>query len=415
MRRNLELLNNMKSTYFKRHVPPDEPGVYTFRDYKKRPLYIGRATSLKDRLKSYFSNDLIDTRGPRIVDMVTKAKNADWQVTASVLEAVILESVLIKRYQPFYNVDERDDKSSLYVVITDDLWPRVFVVRARDLEQGLKDGSLPYKIIGSFGPFLQSGLIQEALKILRKLFPFKDRKSLDPRHDEFYRSLGRSPDQGDDIARRRYLRTIKYLTLFFEGNQKRLREQLEHDMSGCAKEMQFEEAGRIKRLLYALDHVNDIALIKYNGGKTKKMFRMEAYDIAHLSGTNVVGTMVASVDGDYAKSEYRKFRISKQVNDDIAGLVEVLSRRLNHPEWPYPDLIIVDGGETHLNHAEGVLKARRIAIPVVAVTKDDRHKASKVIGNPALVDELKKEIISLNAECHRFAIAYHRKRRGMPA
>src|SRR4051794_18193656 len=110
---NYNTLYMMISQYLSTVDIPDTPGVYTFRDRQKRPLYIGRATSLRDRVKSYFSNDLIETRGPRIVDMVTKAVRLTWQETSSVLEAVLLESALIKKYQPFYNVDERDDKSSL--------------------------------------------------------------------------------------------------------------------------------------------------------------------------------------------------------------------------------------------------------------------------------------------------------------
>lgn len=395
---------------------PDVPGVYIFRDDKKRPLYIGRATSLRDRTKSYFANDLIDTRGPRIVDMITKAHFATWEETDSVLEAVLLESELIKRYQPYYNVDERDDKSSQYVVITEELWPRVFLVRARDFDQGIKDKNLEFEVKKAFGPFPESGLIKEALRILRKLFPFKDKKSIDPRHDAFYRALGRSPDSSDTEAHERYMRTIDWMILFFEGKKRQLKKELEAQMTACADEMRFEDAGQIKRLLYALDHINDISLIKrektsgHDGAK--RTFRMEAYDVAHISGTNVVGAMVVSENGQLVNSEYRKFKISRHSSGDIAGLREILERRLNHSEWPYPDLILVDGNEVQMKAAEGVLQARRISIPIIAVTKDERHKAAALLGDPRFTKKYKNEIIALNAECHRFAIAFHRLRRG---
>lgn len=398
---------------------PDNPGVYTFVDAKGRPLYIGRATSLKDRVKSYFSNDLIETRGPRIIDMVTKAKTLTWQESDSVLEAIILESVLIKRYQPHYNVDERDDKSSQYVVITDEMWPRVFLVRARDFDQALTEHTLGYRVKRYFGPYPHGGLIKEALKILRKLFPFKDKKSFDARHDAFYRALGRSPKEDDTNARRRYARTIDYLILFFEGKKDQIRTRIEREMNVSAKALKFEDAQYFKKLLYAIDHINDIALIKASNSTMNssqagsKEFRMEAYDIAHLSGTNVVGAMTVSVNGELMPAHYRKFKILKQANDDIAGLVEILSRRLNHSEWTYPDIILVDGNETHRNHAEAVLKARRISIPVVAVTKDERHKAAQLIGNPDIIKRYEKQIITLNAEAHRFAVAFHRLRRSV--
>jgi excinuclease ABC subunit C len=414
----------MKSQALSRLNMPDSPGVYIFKDARKRPLYIGRATSLKDRTKSYFGDDLIVTRGPRIIDMVTRAKSLSWQETDSVLEAIILESLLIKRYQPHYNVDERDDKSDQYVIITDETWPRVFLARARDFDATAKENRLPYRVKARFGPFVHGGLIKEALKILRKMVPFKDKKSHDPRHEAFYRALGTSPDGNDANAKRRYQRTIANLILFFEGKKATLRAKLERDMKAHARKMEFEEAGRVKKLLYALDHVNDMALIKEqevgskehgegkDGNSSSRDFRIEAYDIAHLSGTNVVGAMTVNVNGESAPSEYRKFKLSRQVDNDIAGLVEILSRRLNHSEWTYPDLIVVDGNQNQLKAAEAVLKARRITIPVVAVTKDERHKASDLIGDAHLIEGHPKTIIAVNAEAHRFAINFHRKRRG---
>ncbi len=404
----------MVSQLWKKLTIPELPGVYIFRDYQKRPLYIGRATSLKDRTKSYFSNDLIETRGPRIVDMVTKAKSLTWEVTDSVLEAIILESAQIKKYQPHYNVDERDDKSSYYVIITDEPWPRVFLTRARDFDATKERGELTYEVKKVFGPYVHSGLIKEALKILRKMFPFKDAKSFDARHSSFYEALGRSPKGTDDNSRRRYQRTISHLILFFDGKKKLLRLKLEKEMNEYARHMEFEEAQRIKRLLYALDHVNDMALIKQDHvdmSTPKRGFRMEAYDIAHLSGANVVGVFTVSMKGEFEPAQYRKFNISRQENNDVAGLVEILSRRLNHTEWTYPDLIVVDGGLGQLHAAQAVLKARRISIPVVAVTKDKRHTASEIIGNKELGDTYRNDIIALNAEAHRFVITFHKKKR----
>jgi excinuclease UvrABC nuclease subunit len=292
------------------------------------------------------------------VDMVTKARILTWNQTQSVLEAILLESALIKRYQPFYNVDERDDKSAQYVIITDEPWPRVFLARARDFEQGKNEGTLSFKVKKQFGPYLESGLIKESLKILRRLFPFRDKKAHDPRHESFYRAIGQSPDDSDSQARKNYLRTIRYLSLFFEGNSKGVRLLIEREMKRNAKSLRFEEAGKNRQLLYALDHINDIALIKraFNGtygaggngsaGSSKRPFRMEAYDVAHLSGTNVVGAMTVSI------------------------------------------------------------------IPVVAVTKDDKHKAADVIGLMELVKAYRRDIIAVNAEAHRFAVRYHRQRRG---
>ncbi|OHA24021.1 MAG: hypothetical protein A3B11_01515 [Candidatus Taylorbacteria bacterium RIFCSPLOWO2_01_FULL_44_26] len=389
---------------------PDAPGIYIFRDKSKRPLYIGRATSLSDRIKSYFGFDLLNARGPRIVDMITKSRSIDFQKTESVLEAIILESQMIKRYQPFYNIDDRDDKSSQYVVITDEEWPRVFLVRARDFDQALKEGSLEYKPRKYFGPYTEGKLIIGALKILRKLFPFKDKKSRDPRHDAFYRSMGMSPDIGNREERQEYNQNINYLILFFEGKKKSLRLKIKKEMNSLAGQLKFELAERSKRLLYALDHINDIALIQRQNSGLNRQFRIEAYDIAHLSGKDVVGAMVVSVGGEFAKNQYRRFKIWRQANDDQAALAEILYRRLDHSEWAYPDIIVVDGNHIQLHSAENVLKSRRVSIPVIAVTKNVKHKPEKLLGHPELIRSHGKDIIALNAEAHRFAIAYHRAR-----
>jgi len=405
----------MQHNWLKNKKIPDLPGVYTFRDYKKRPLYIGRATSLKDRTKSYFSNDLIKTRGPRIVDMVTKSKSLTWQETNSVLEAILLESLLIKRYQPQYNVDERDDKSSYYVVITAEDWPRIFLERGRDLEKREVGENGEYKILKTFGPFAGSGLIKESLKILRRIFPFRDKKSKDPRHELFYREIGRSPEIADNDSQNEYKKTVNFLVKLFEGKGDKLREEIKREMNHCAQNKEFEEAGRLKRSLYALNHINDMALIKrkesLHSDPLQKEFRIEAFDIAHISGSNVVGAMVVSINGVLDKSQYRKFKLSKDKNDDLAGLREIISRRLNHSEWPYPDLIVVDGNEMQKKLVENILSVRRINIPVIAVTKDEKHKTRELVGNQDLIKKYQNQIIAINAEAHRFAIGYHRKLR----
>ncbi len=402
----------MNLTYLKNKKIPDSSGVYIFRDYRKRPIYIGRATSLKDRTKSYFANDLIETRGPRIVDMVTKAKYITWEETKSVLEAIILESNLIKRYQPIYNVDERDDKSDQYVIITEEEWPRVFLVRVRDFEKQNTLGTLPYKVKKSFGPFTDSGLIKEALRVLRKMFPYRDLKSIDDRHQAFYSAIGRAPDISHGQNQIEYKKTIDNLILFFENKVAKLKVQLKKDMKTYVEEQKFEQANSCKKLLYALDHINDISLIKKSKSSySNTKFRIEAYDIAHISGRDVVGTMVVMENGSFNKSEYRKFKISKDKNDDLAGLRELLTRRFNHSEWAFPDLIVVDGDTRQVKVAEEVLQARRFNLPVVAVTKDDKHKADSFVGNPDFISKYKDNIVSINAEAHRFSIKYHRQLR----
>lgn len=401
----------MNKNILKKTVLPDAPGIYIFKDAKKKPLYIGRATSLKDRVKSYFGIDLIHNRGPRIVDMVTKTRHIDFRKTDLVLEAIILENILIKRYQPPYNVDEKDDKSSQYIIITNEDWPRVFLERVRDFDIKYKYNKLDYKIKNKFGPYPHGGLVCDALNVLRKIFPFKDKKSRDSRHDTFYGSLGMSPNCDSIEAKENYKKTIKYLTLFFQGKKSILLKKIKKDMDNFAGDMKFEQAGKMKKLLHALTHINDIALIKYSEKRQNNNIRIEAYDIAHLSGKDVVGAMVVAVGGQFVPMEYRRFKLKYDTNDDVANIAQILFRRLKHSEWTYPDIIVVDGNEVQMRSAENVLKTLRISIPVIAVTKNAKHKAHKLLGHPDIMREHGKNIIALNIEAHRFAISYHKVRR----
>jgi len=398
---------------------PDTPGVYFFLGSKKEILYIGKATSLRDRVRSYFGKDLIVTRGPFLVDMVTLAQDIDWRTTDSVLEALLLEANLIKDHQPKYNTKEKDDKSFNYVVITQEEFPQVLLVRGRTIMNAFPKEKIKYL----FGPFPHTWSFKTALKIIRKIFPYRDEKCI-PLSGRpcFNRQIGLCPGVcTGEVNQKEYGRTIQHLKLLFEGQKRQLIKQLEKEMKEYAKNQEFEKAQEVKRALFGITHIQDVALIKGDvreeinplAKRENSTFRIEAYDIAHLSGKNTVGAMTVVEDGITNPSEYRKFRIRGNYGvHDIAGLQEILKRRLNHPEWTRPHLIVVDGNATQKRAAEMVLKTRGVhTIPVVAVTKDERHKAETIVGNADIVKMKEKEIILANSEAHRFAITYHRKKR----
>jgi excinuclease ABC subunit C len=386
----------MKIELFKKIKLPNKPGVYFFKQ-SKEILYIGKATSLKARVKSYFGKDLIEIRGPIILDMVFKTDKIDWQVTDSVLEAIILEANLIKKYQPKYNTKEKSDKSFNYVVITKEKLPKVLVVRERIL--GNYKGSV-------FGPFTSGTQLYEALKILRRIFPFLDDKSSN--YIEFYKQINLAPDLND---RKLYMQNIRNIKLFFAGKKKQILKNLKKEMKNYAKNREFEKAGEIKRQLFALQHINDVALIKSDLLPTSAL-RIEAYDVAHMGGKNMVGVMVVLEDGEVVKSEYKKFKIRTQKNtNDTGALAEIIERRFAHREWRYPNLIVVDGGIAQINATKRVLFKMRIKIPTVSVVKDERHKPKAIMGNEKFTLKYKREILLTNSEAHRFAIAYHKNLR----
>jgi len=397
---------------------PDAPGVYFFRNRQNQILYIGKATSLKDRVKSYFSNDLISARGPRLVDMVTQAETVTFEETDSVLEALILEANYIRHYQPIANSDGKDDKSFNHVVITKEAFPRVLMVRGKDLENGSFQNN--YKTQAVFGPFPQSGQLKEALKIIRRIFPFFDTKkpitSLSNRHDvgklRFNQQIGIYPGITDKQAEQAYQESIRHIKLFFQGKKKKLQRELERSMHNAAKREAFEEAQRYKQQLFSLTHINDIALLKHTRHQTGKHWRIEAYDVAHLSGKAMVGVMVVLENGIPDKSAYRKFKIrSVNQSNDTAALTEILERRLGHNEWLYPNLVVIDGGKAQLRVAQSVLKMHGVRVPVVSVVKDDRHKAREILGLKEYRTQYESDILLANAEAHRFALDYHRKLR----
>jgi excinuclease ABC subunit C len=407
----------MKIETFKETGVPDKPGVYFFLGPSKRSgvglkgreiLYIGKATSLKDRVKSYFGKDLIGTRGPIILDMVFKADKIDWQETDSVLEALILEANLIKKHQPKYNTKEKSDKSFNYVCITKDKLPKVIIVRGKNVKQVLFS-----KI---YGPYPNGSQLKEALKIIRPIFPFLDDKSKN--HYKFYKQVELVPDILSEEGIKRYKKNIANLKLFFEGKKKMVLKNIEKDMGAYAKRHEFENAGETKRQIFALKHINDIALIKNSPHpnpllvKERGNFRIEAYDVAHMGGKNMVGVMVVVEDGEVAKNEYRKFKIRTQSDaNDTGALSEMLERRLAHAGWQMPDLIVVDGSTSQVNAAKKILTRLNLVIPIVAVVKDEHHKARAIMGDEGLVKKFKKDILLANSESHRFAIAYHKNMR----
>ena len=184
-------------------------------------------------------------------------------------------------------------------------------------------------------------------------------------------------------------------------------------MRRCAKQQEFEKAEEIKRRLFALNHIQDIALIKEEPAeKASRTIRIEAYDVAHLAGKQTVGAMAVLIDGEKATAEYRTFNIkTAKPGDDTGALHELISRRLRHPEWRFPNLIVIDGGKAQLQVAKKVLSESGVEIPVVAVVKNERHAPREILGNPEHISRREKEIIKANGEVHRFVLAKHRKKR----
>ncbi|OGY58559.1 MAG: hypothetical protein A3C03_01065 [Candidatus Colwellbacteria bacterium RIFCSPHIGHO2_02_FULL_45_17] len=385
---------------------PDSPGVYLFKGARGKILYIGKAGNLKRRVSSYFQK----SGDNKIEKLILEAKRIDYIKTDTTIEALILEAELIKRYEPPFNAKEKDDKSFLYVDITKNKFPQVMLSRGR---------SLPTTNLSKrYGPFTSASQIREALRIIRRIFPYsvhEEEKVGVMKKPCFDHQLGLCPGTCVGLADRgEYIKDIANIKLLFEGKKTRILSSLEKDMKLASKELNFERAEKLKRQIFALKHIHDVALI----GDDRKSFadtshgvkRIEGYDISNISGDSAVGSMVVSSGGVPDKDEYRKFRIKTvRGSNDVAMLTEVLYRRFNN-KWRLPDLILVDGGSGQVNAILKVLRGRSLRIPVVGLAKGPTRKKNDVIGEVPSWTSL-RELITVRDEAHRFAISYHKKLR----
>lgn len=425
---------------------PLTPGIYIFKDKKGEIIYIGKATNLKSRVGSYFLNKNQGEYIRPIEKMIAQVEKIKTIETETVLEALILEANLIKKHKPKYNVDGKDDKSFAYFVITKEDFPRVLIVRETDLQKSHQSsvishrkksedkkphnnkklqatGYLPtgqagnLQAIGIFGPYTSKIQMQIALKIIRKIFPFHNRREKSEKGClEFQLGLCSGPYAGA-ISKEDYKKNIKGIKMVLEGKKKNLLKILEREMLRYSKEEKFEKALELRNKIFALKHIQEIALLRgEEKNNISQGFRIEAYDISNISGEFAVGSMVVFGGGNPDKSQYRKFKIKTvKGSDDVGMMREMLIRRLNN-NWPLPDLIILDGGKGHLNMGRAVLGERGFDIPAVGVAKGPDRKKLEVVGgenikNKKIVNILKdkKLLKRITDEAHRFAITYHKK------
>lgn len=425
----------MVNIYKKIQSFPQSPGVYIFRDKSNGILYVGKATSLRDRVKSYFqrANDY-----ERPIDYFREdISDIEIRLTDTVLEAFILEQDLIKKINPKHNVMGKDDKSFTYVVVTKEDFPTFLVLRKTELNQvsnfqfpmtkfeisnSFKIKNLEFKIDSIYGPYTSKYLIETVLKILRKIFPYHKKPHMTEKGCLDYQ-IGLCPGPYDGaISKVDYKKNIRSIQMILEGKKTSLIDKMKKEMQDCSRKEDYERAAGLRNQIFALQHIQDIALVTKEKsclnhllGKKSGQMRIEAYDISNISGKYAVGSMVVfdNMDGRIKpdKSQYRKFKIKtvEGVND-VAAMEEVLKRRF-HNNWPKPNLLILDGGAGHLNMARRVLRIFHYDIPLLAVAKGPKRRKLD-LRSFGRIPELSRNILEqIRDEAHRFAITYHRKLR----
>lgn len=401
---------------------PTSPGVYTFLDKNNRSLYIGKATNLKSRVGSYFQK----AHDSKIEMMLADAVDIHYQLTPSAIEALILESNLIKKYKPKYNTMEKDDKSYLWIKIAkmrndvkqkeellpkEAQFPKVELIRQHELERK-KDKRARY-----FGPYTGGRDVRYALDTIRKIICFRDCNKFPNRPCLYFETgLCKGPCVGY-ISSQEYNRDIRNLILFLQGKKQRVVDNLEKEMAVAAKNQQFEKASVLRNQIQALQHIQDIAQISFRDIRSaKKSLRIEGFDISNIGAQYAVGAMVVWQTGNrdqpagFQKKDYKRFktRTIEGIND-VGMLGEVISRRLKHSDWPESDLIIIDGGLAQLSAAWRAQRKLDLNIPMLSIAKGPSRKGEKVYtrGRKILVELLL--IKKIRDEAHRFAVSYHKK------
>lgn len=422
---------------------PKTPGVYFHKDATGQIIYVGKAAVLNNRVRQYFQKSR--ARDPKTEALVAEIADVDWMTVESELEALFLEAEMVRRYMPRYNILLRDDKALSYIRIDyDSDYPTVTTTR-RPLDDGAR----------YFGPYFSVGSVRQALKLLRRIFPFATRKVPGQKRATLHYHLGLDPGLEEGKTNlETYRSNLRKLIKVIQGKRQSIERELEREMKKFATESQFEKAAVVRNQLFSLrklgkqvvfsdkefmDISKDHALGELVDllGLSNFPQRIEGYDISHMQGSDVVASMVVFTNGASNKTEYRKFKTKKNQNNDFYNMNETIKRRLsetNRKKWGLPNLVLIDGGKGQLDAA---IKARneqgQDQIPFIGLAKREEQIViqkgqSGVNLNATVLQKLggfsteSQDFILLNLphntnlvkllqrirdESHRFAVSYH--------
>lgn len=459
---------------------PSKAGVYRFLSGSGNVLYVGKAVDLKSRVSSYFVNPgALGEKTKAFVGLIKKIKIT---IVESELEALLLEAFYIKKHKPKYNIRLTDNKSYIRIKITNkEKYPSVTLVRREE------DPGAVY-----FGPYPSTSSVKVVLKTIRRIFPYISVRN-HPKGICLYNHLGLCPCPSNfdsNEERKVYKKNIRNIIRILEGQSRKIMKELEKERDTVSKGEQYEEALKIQKKIDALSLITtpfhtpfeydlnpnlrvDIRekeikvlreILNVHGLKLESLSRIECYDISNLSGTNATGSMVVFINGEKEGSQYRKFRIRKGGKpNDFAMMKEVLTRRLKHTEWKFPNLIIVDGGKGQVSSALEILTDNNLSIPLIGLAKREetivipilnskfkypntKQIPTKNVKNIKHFEDLNLEnskivsdfgfrasnlsfgevslpknspslhlIMRIRDEAHRFAISYHKKLRSKSA
>ena len=408
---------------------PFLPGIYIFEDANRKPLYIGKSINLKSRLKQHYEG--FKEASTKAYNFFPLTKTLYYKTVLNDLEAVILESNYIKSYKPRYNDITKDNKSHLYVIFSNPPNTKIIKTRATDIRTlDLED----YKK-QVFGPYASGNTATVLLKHARRIFGFCLAPFNNGSRACFNRHLGHCPGACDGtLTPSEYNLHLGKIKKFFSGKFKLLKKQLESQIKKAAKKQNYETAQKYKNellglenilseqsvsLLLSLSDANDQLLLEIpktlnHPNLHRPPVRIECYDLAHLMGESYVGSMAVFENCAPSPSEYRRFQVHLPDRSDPYAMRQIITRRLNHPEWGWPDLIVLDGGIPQLSIVSPVISPD---IPVITLAKQreviyfydlDGTVTSR---NLSLDDPVLNLFRFIRDEAHRFANTYHSKHR----
>lgn len=430
---------------------PQTPGVYIFKDITGKILYIGKAKRIKNRVSSYFRSSSCQVNSasiePRLQSMLDNLYDIEIIETKSEVEALLLEAKLIREMQPKYNIELKDEKSFLVVVIDySDDFPRVYCGREMDFLKARATISSRTKI---FGPFIGSSSLKKAISTLQGIFKFRTcnlNLTVEDIDKKKYRpcllshiNMCSAPCVGK-ITKDDYLEDVTSLENFLEGNKNEVLHKLQKAMLLASQQTEFEKAAKIRdqinaiqaleqrgRLTYAT--VNNIKSIKPQQAlkELKKLFKLpftpkmiDGIDISNIAGEAAVGSIVRFLDGLPYKQGYRRFKIKmvKGIND-LKMMEEVISRRflrLIEEKQEIPDVLVIDGGKTHLNTVHKtiskIVKGEKNKPFLIALAKYNSDHVYTLNSRKRLTPPKNNAGFMLlkyvRDEAHRFAQSYHR-------
>ena len=412
---------------------PQTPGVYLMKDAAGRVIYIGKATNLRSRAGSYFLKAAREEFRTR--DWVHEIADADYVECESEVDALLMESRLIKDIQPPYNRELKDDKTFPYLMITThEDFPRVEVTR-EPRDKGVK----------LYGPFPSAGSLRGAMQVLQRIFKFRncslDIEDGDEKWQWFRPCLLASIDQCTApcnlrISKEDYRRDIRRLQMFMDGKKSRLLKQLKDEMLEASKALEYEKAAALRdeiHLIETLDqrgHLDEHAQpeVFYVDPKKglaglRKVLKLaetprtiEGIDIAHLGGGQTVASVVNFIDGLPFKPGYRRYKIREVKGiDDFGSIREVVARRYRRmldEGDALPDIVLIDGGRGQLNAALNAFEQTDVAPPtVISLAKREEEVYVPHLKEPLRISRhafALRLLQYVRDEAHRFAQHYHK-------